>query len=357
MRVWQVAAGDPGRDYSKLFLDHDVMLLGPGAPGDIRDAASTYDGWSAAKVGAIRDFCHKVEPGDYVIMRVGRRVVGLGVVPEADYCWDDRFDDIHGWDLQHMRRVCWAEGVADRLEGLQRQAGFFSGRRSMFSRFRQPKMIEKLRPLLEQCQVRPLKPLPDAIGPALEDDEAGQLLFSHGLPQGSVDALLTSIGRQRRLLRWYKQHGQEAGRPTEHEVVAYMVLPMLLALGWSEQLLAVEWKSIDLAAFDRTPTTASACAMVCEAKGMQAGLQGRAYAQARQYVKTRKLTGCRHILLTQGERFYLYERDDEGVWQPEPRGYLNLTKLRANCILPRNTNAIDTLMALTPQGVFGGNGR
>ena len=27
------------------------------------------------------------------------------------------------------------------------------------------------------------------------------------------------------------------------------MLPLLLALGWSEQLLAVEWKKIDLAAF------------------------------------------------------------------------------------------------------------
>ncbi|MEX2387055.1 MAG: hypothetical protein WD534_04175 [Phycisphaeraceae bacterium] len=136
-----------------------------------------------------------------------------------------------------------------------------------------------------------------------------------------------------------------------------MVLPMLLALGWSEQLLAVEWNKIDLAAFGRTPTTASTCAMVCEAKGMEAGLQGPAYGQARRYVEKQKLTACRHILLTQRERFYLYDRKDDGAWQAEPSGYLNLTKLRAGCVIPRNTNAIDTLMALTPQGVFGANGR
>ncbi len=30
MKVWQIAAGEPGRDYRKLFFDHDVMLLGQG---------------------------------------------------------------------------------------------------------------------------------------------------------------------------------------------------------------------------------------------------------------------------------------------------------------------------------------
>jgi hypothetical protein len=31
MNVWQIAAGDRGRNYTDLFLD--VMLIGPGNPG------------------------------------------------------------------------------------------------------------------------------------------------------------------------------------------------------------------------------------------------------------------------------------------------------------------------------------
>src|SRR5690606_33931023 len=120
--------------------------------GDVREASSNYDGWSSAKVRAIRDFCEKVEPGDYVILRVGAKVVGVGVVPEGDYCWDERFDDIHGWDLQHMRRVCWAEGVADELKAIQKDGGL-CGRGGTFSRFRGLKKIEKLRPLFERCEV------------------------------------------------------------------------------------------------------------------------------------------------------------------------------------------------------------
>ena len=55
--------------------------------------------------------------------------------------------------------------------------------------------------------------------------------------------------------------------------MAHIILPLLLALGWSEQLLAVEWQKIDLAAFGSTPTTAKTCVLVCEAEGLGHGLQ------------------------------------------------------------------------------------
>ena len=32
-QVWQIAAGETGRDYTKLFLDYDLMFMGPGNPG------------------------------------------------------------------------------------------------------------------------------------------------------------------------------------------------------------------------------------------------------------------------------------------------------------------------------------
>lgn len=359
MRVWQVAAGDPGRDYSRLFFEHDIVLLGPGRHGDIRVRSADYVGWTNQKIGSIRSMADQVEPGDVMVMRVGAQAVGIGVVPgddDAGYRWDETYDDIHGWDLHHMRRVCWTP-LTDLVEGRASWADkFFSGRWNMFSRLNQSEMAERIRPLAEQCQQRLLKTLPEAIGPVMEDDEVGESLFSRGLSQENVEALLDTIARQRRLLRWYREHGKESDRPTEHEVVAYMALPMLLALGWSEQLLAIEWKKVDLAAFRRTPTTPKDCVLVCEAKGMKAGLQGGAYPQAQKYAMRLKLDHCRHILLTQGQRFYLYRRSQGGEWPAEPAGYLNLLKIRHRNLVPTGTSAIDTLMAMTPQAILGGQG-
>lgn len=63
----------------------------------------------------------------------------------------------------------------------------------------------------------------------------------------------TAIQCQRRLLEWYRLHGEASERPDEHEVVAHMILLPLLALGWSEQLLEVEWKKVDLSGFPPRP--------------------------------------------------------------------------------------------------------
>lgn len=89
--------------------------------------------------------------------------------------------------------------------------------------------------------------------------------------------------------------------------------------------------------------------MVCEAKRMGHGLQD-VWDQAVGYVQNLKLTDCRSILLTQGARFYLYRKTGDS-WPEEPTGYVNLEKLRTNHLAPANTNAVDTLIALTPAGV------
>jgi hypothetical protein len=72
-----------------------------------------------------------------------------------------------------------------------------------------------------------------------------------------LDRLLNVLEQVKRLSTWYK--GKHAGddRPTEHEVVAHILVPLLRSLGWSEQLLGVEWNRVDVAVFDRTPTTIS----------------------------------------------------------------------------------------------------
>jgi hypothetical protein len=181
-------------------------------------------------------------------------------------------------------------------------------------------------------------------------DQLGKELFSKGLGYEAVDKVISTIQRQRRLAIWYEEHGKKSKRPREHEVVAHMILPFLLALGWSEQLLAVEWHKIDLAAFWGTPTTKENCCLVCEAKPLEHGLQN-AFVQATRYVEKLKLDSCKKALLTDGIRLYLYQRVAKDKWNEIPVGYLNIKLIRTNHIAPADTNAVDTIMALTPAGI------
>src|SRR5574340_753850 len=114
-QVWQIAAGKADRNYSNLFLKHDVMFMGPGWYGDYRDHEKEYwqdvkDGSETSnKIGQIRSFVNNVKKGDVVLLRNVHRIVAIGVADEAGYAWDDTFDDVYGWELQHTRRIVWQE--------------------------------------------------------------------------------------------------------------------------------------------------------------------------------------------------------------------------------------------------------
>jgi hypothetical protein len=267
----------------------------------------------------------------------------------SEYCWNTNFDDVFGWDLQHSHRVVWQHHLTDDLHKMQKSEGLFHYRGPTFSMVHK-RLEGQLKELFSQCSERAYKPLP-SLPKALTLEELGTELFSKGLPNEDVDKFIFAIQRQRRLVKWYQESGKRCKRPSEHKVVAHMILPLLLALGWSEQLLAVEWRKVDLAAFVRTPTIPTHCCLVCEAKGYGHGLQN-IFSQATTYVKKLKLDNCKKILLTEGARLYLYERQKDDNWNENPVGYLNIDKIRTNHVVPSGTNGIDTIMALTPAGII-----
>lgn len=353
-QVWQMAAGEAGRFYSDIFLKHDVMFLGPGSFGPYE--AETYrravaeDEAGSGIVSNIASFHDNVQPGEIVLLREGHSVKAIGAVADGNYEWSETFDDVYGWTLQHTRRVVWQEHLNAEIEQLQGSSPLFGHRKQIptFTRVNDATVLDRVRPFFSQIKQRPLKQLPTPLPKPLSLDEVGQQLFARGVANDAVVKVIAAIERQRRLLGWYQKFGHDSTRPTEHEVVAHTVLPLLLALGWSEQLLAVEWRKIDLAAFWGTPTNEQNCVLVCEAKTRNHGLQG-VREQAFNYVKDWKLNACQKVLLTDGGRFYLYTRTSaNAAWGDQAVGYFNVEKLRTNHIAPPGTNAIDTIVALTP---------
>lgn len=359
-QVWQIAAGTSERNYTDLFLKYDIMFMGPGRYGDYNKKESDYkqaverEQETSNKIHQIRSFVQDVKNGDIVLLRNFHEGVAIGIVDAAGYEWNKTFDDVFGWDLQHTRRVLWQEHLKKELEDIQKNGVLYAPRKQIptFSRLKDKNVLDKIESLFSQCETRPLKPLPPPPPEPLEIYEVGQELFSKGIPNELVDKVLITIQRQRRLLNWYEKdkNRKKGRRPSEHEVVAHIILPLMLALGWSEQLLAIEWQKIDLAAFVKTPTTADHCVLVCEAKREGHGLQD-SLEQPKNYTENLKLDKCRKILLTEGARLYLYEREG-AVWKDQPIGYLNVKSIRTNHIAPANTNAIDTIVALTPLGIM-----
>lgn len=326
------------------------MFLGPGRFGAY--SPSLYDANPKAlaegngKITYIRQFATKVQPGDLVLMRSGYHVLSIGVV-DSDYFHTTAFDDVYGWDLEHCRRVIWQRQHDRSLQRIQTSQDLFDDRKQVptFTRVHNSRNLDPIRELLPQIIRRPLNTLPEAPPPPLTPEQLSDALFREGLGYDACLHVERAIRKLRGLLDWYGEE-RSPGRPTEHEVVAHMILPLMLALGWSEQLLAVEWKKIDLAVFTHTPTDASSCGLVCEAKGMGHALQ-ETVEQAMRYCGTHKLDHCRKILVADGGYFSLY-RKTAGVWETDPSGYVSLRKLRRHYLLPKGADAVKTLMALTP---------
>jgi len=126
--------------------------------------------------------------------------------------------------------------------------------------------------------------------------------------------------------------GLDRRKPQEYEVVSHIVLPFFLGLGWSHQQIAVEWKRVEMAFFKRTPTTEENCVMVLEAKGLGQGLS-EVLDQPRKYVCDLRLEDVKHILTTDEDNLFVYEKRGEN-WNSEPVGDLRVTSLQKDYVLP-----------------------
>jgi hypothetical protein len=111
MKVWQIATGEPGRDYRELFFDYDIMILEPSDKGDARE--NTYDdGVPNSSGNQVHRFTYGPKSGDRVIMRFANEIIGVGQIPTDEnykYKFVEAFRRVYGWDLCHCRRVIWAE--------------------------------------------------------------------------------------------------------------------------------------------------------------------------------------------------------------------------------------------------------
>ena len=109
--------------------------------------------------------------------------------------------------------------------------------------------------------------------------------------------------------------------PTEDEMVAHLVVPFLLALGWPPECIAIKWHYIDVALFSALLRVPKNCRFVIEAKRLGAGVEG-ALEQGKGYVE--KLGVPRDVVVTDGIRYRMYSCESGFA----PVAYANLIRLK-----------------------------
>lgn len=341
--VWQQAAGDTNRNYVNICLGWDVILNGPGYAGPMPEAAERLraDDWSPRKITDLKRFSASMVTGDVVVLRLGTNEVhGVGEIV-GPYEWHDEFGDIDGWDLQHVRRVRWLwkpEAGPKRFDAYAMNQGDTTQRLPKGSPVR-----DWLLTLEAVCEDRPLVllgKLPDQTGREIQLPEISSFLFDHGVASASITNLVHEIEELSRIGRWY----QRSQKPSEHETVAYLAVPLLRALGWTPQRMAIEWNRVDLALFDRLPRGDGNLCAVVEAKKMDDSCL-TAMSQALRYAQTR--TDCHRLIVTDGLRYGVYTRPGEDEFRLY--AYFNLIRLRKDYPVLHCKGAREALLALAPE--------
>lgn len=336
--IWQHAAGDTKREYVDLCLRWGVILNGPGELGPWPDCEESlrHEGWSSKKLTGLRRFCEEMSDGDMVVLRLGTATVPAVGVVVGEYGWYDAFGDVDGWRLQHVRRVRW-HWIGHMAKTFDAYAMKLGDTTQRLSAGMVRDWLEQLAPNQPADSVLPA--LPVLAGREITHDRISDFLFDQGVASASISRLMSEIGELTRIAKWYDR--SEA--PSEHETVAYLVVPLLRALGWTPQRMAVEWNHLDVALFDSLPRESGRLRVVVEAKRMGNACLA-AKRQAAGYAETH--AGCDRLIVTDGLRYGVYLKSPDGDFILY--AYLNLGRLRDSYAVYPCHGAEEALVAMSP---------
>lgn len=344
--VWQVACGDTTRDYRNLFFTFGLLSIAcTDDEGPYDETKRPYDSkeWKSA-LRDIYPIAAEMEIGDTVIAKKGKAIVGVGTIT-SDYCydgfkdWKERFseelekstilepyvdihfsktrlDDVEGWYQMHTRNV-------DRYVGPEIKCKSLAI--TTVARARDPSTIKMAKRFLKNAKkqkTRPLSPPADV----LTNKDLIYSLIAEGMSSRNSEELSNRLVTLQRLAEWYYL---ESGNVSEHEARAYLVWPLLQALGWSEQCVKFEWRARELKILDlalmKTPYSEDnedqIPIIIGETKKLHYGLH-LAYQQAEKYAIDNNV---KSILITDGIRYHLHKNLGKKNYKEM---YMNILKLR-----------------------------
>lgn len=311
----------------------------------------------------------QVQEGDVVILKSGvTKVLAVGrVVEHPDEgkhigCGDQEWlRDFVGWDLPAYCYVEWYV-PGEPIEGVKGLA------QTAIARAKQPGPQKTADDALSTKRAPDGEPGRKLANPEeLDLEEVRDHLAAEGLDRQSAENLVPKLHHLQNLVDHYYEFGyQNWDDVKEHEARTFLIVPLLLALGWTERQIKIELspgklvadtptrKSIDVACFlnDYVPedkqTNQKNCKFLIESKRFSSGVTIDAPQQVKEYAN--KLPDCETVLVSNGYCYKAFRRDEEGMFSDEPHAYLSLRKLTRNYPLdPDVKGALELLRLLLPQ--------
>lgn len=314
-RHWYIADGDGRREYSDVFLRFGVMLIGPRDSGNYFDNREAY-----LEDNYVRRFAEEVNPGDIVILKHGvNSIIAAGTIDEREdsYGHFEVFGDVEGFTLQHGRYVTWHKPEKEMRTSTRLPRDRLCKCNNSDIQQIAKRIINGNEPVKSEEIPPPAR--------KVDDEELIRHLIEHGLSSGQAEDVIRAFWRVRRLGRWYEDHlYEDQGEDiSEHETRRFLITPLLLALGWPEQRLKIEWNRFDIAFFETSYSRDENPIMILESKRLGVPL-GHALEQVKKY--SENFPNCNKLVTSNGIRYLLFVKE-KNEWTK--RAYLNLLKLLA----------------------------
>lgn len=316
---WQVGSGNRDRFYHEEMLNYGIACAGE---------------------GYYEKSIKRVKENDVVILRQGTtKIISVGKVVEkhgkvhgcGDKTWLYHFD---GWELPAYCYVEWHKMRTSKKK--ERRLPWLA-----FSKIDQ----NEPRGYAEQI----LGDSPETYLQSEEPPEAEEVsheqmrtFLEENARSADADEAIKVLQRLKELTDHYYQavYGCK-DEIKEHEVRTFLIVPLLLALGWKEREIKIELSpgrlglsenhSIDIALFPRgyepgkRDVNKRNCGLLIESKRFSAGMTKEAPDQVAKYA--RNITGCRTVVVSNGYCYKAFRREEKtDAFDKESRAYFNLRR-------------------------------
>lgn len=342
--IWQQGGGDGDRNYIDICIKYSVILNGPGYAGELNDKTiekMLRDGVSKQSIADRKRFCETMKNGDIVALKIGlKKIYAVGVVV-GDYQWSDLFSDVDGWDVQHVRRVKWLWISTINNDGEYEPYDFTEnvlkqGTTLILDNKRVIEWIVSLK--LDFNKEYSVPDLPSEPDNNVTVEEISEYLYAKGTSGNSIRNLVSVIDDLRMIAKWYKK----VDNVSEFETEAYLIVPLLRALGWTPQKMAVEWNKVDIALFNELPRRSDNLIAVVEAK-KKGNSCLQAYSQAFNYAKDK--VQCNRLIVSDGLRYGVFIKDNNKY---RLHAYMNITDFRKDYVIYSCAGIMEALWTMTP---------
>lgn len=326
MTYWQVSCGSSQREFPDVFINFGIYAVN-------FDSRST---------GGYHNYLGYAKKGDILILKKGLTWIhAVGIVQDDELRQQDYYFNFDGWELAFYKYVEWY--VPDKPLNVEGK-GLAEG---TIQKCHKHELQEIANNALISWKKNTRKYEIDTNISKVNDDDIIYELIRNGLKTSQSEILASTLNQVRRLANYYL-HNFNWKDVNEDQVRSFLVVPFLLAMGWSEQQLFLEFsigrKKADIVCFDMPSHKENKKAVVLiEVKKLSEGLT---YAIEQAFSYAKELGNVKTICVTNGFCYQIYDLDFSDD-PNQPYAYINILEpVNKYPINPQTKGAIEALMKI-----------